>query len=329
MPRSKEPLIEIQHRTGANARRASRVPVRRASVRVAAVAVGSAVALVLLAENARGQGAAADPTPRSVRITMDALHQLGGVPPGWTLSPPNGDPARGRAAFEQLGCATCHAVRGESFPPPTGPGPDLTGMGGHHPPAYFVESILNPGAVVVDGPGYIGTDGRSTMPAYPEMTLAQLADVVAYLRTLRSGELVQLTPRIPTPPLADTDLPAPPPAGARRYIVQVYDVKPGKLAEFEQWFRSQGKAQFLAEPGLAAIDTFVDRTRSGPRLVTVLTFDDDAAFMRFTTSPSADRVGQRFDDFIGPHSHDVHTAPPVYRSEALSARRTLGAPGVR
>jgi mono/diheme cytochrome c family protein len=327
MVRSKEPVIEVHLHTRGDLRRARARAAGRASRPVPAAVC--AAALAALASDARGQTPPVNPTPRSVRITMDTLHQLGGVPPGWTLSPPSGDPARGRAAFEQLGCHTCHAVRGESFAAPIAPGPELTGMGGHHPAAYFVESILNPSAVVVDGPGYVGADGRSTMPAYPEMTVAQLADVVAYLGSLRSGEMNRLTPPTLGLPPSDTDLPAPPPSGARRYMVQVYDVKPGRLAEFEQWFRTEGKAEFLAEPGVAAIDTIVDRTRSGPRLVTVLTFDDDAAFLRFTTSPGADRVGQRFDDFIGPHGHDVHTTPPIYRSETLSARRTLGAPDVR
>jgi mono/diheme cytochrome c family protein len=296
MPRSNEPLI---------------------------VAISCWIALfVLLTSGARGQGVPTSPTPRQVRITMQALHQLGGIPPGWSLTPPSGDAARGRAVYEQLGCHTCHAVRGESFAPPTGPGPELTGMGGHHPAAYFVESIVNPSAVVVDGPGYVGSDGRSTMPSYPDMTLAQLADVVAYLRSLQSGDMG--SPMASTPAAtgaADADLPAPPPSAARRYLVQAYDVAPGRLQAFEEWFRRRGGAQFLAEPGVVAIDTFVDRTRSGPRLVTVLTFEDDAAFMRFATSPSADQVSQQFDAFIGPHGHDVHVVPPIYRSEALSARR--------
>src|SRR5207237_4088291 len=36
------------------------------------------------------------PSGRSVRITMDALHRAGGVPPGWRLTPPAGDVASGR-----------------------------------------------------------------------------------------------------------------------------------------------------------------------------------------------------------------------------------------
>jgi len=86
---------------------------------------------------------------------MAALHEAGGVPPGWKFTPPPGNPSEGRKAFAELGCYTCHVVQGESFPPPApgepAVGPELSGMGTHHPPEYFVESILNPDAVLVDG----------------------------------------------------------------------------------------------------------------------------------------------------------------------------------
>ena len=121
----------------------------------------------------------------SVRITMDALHAAGGVPRGWLFTPPAGDAPRGRAVFARLQCYSCHVVAGEDFPPPTAPGPELTGMGGHHPAGYLVESVLNPNAVIVEGPGYVGPDGRSTMPDYRDnLTAAELVDLVAYLRSL-------------------------------------------------------------------------------------------------------------------------------------------------
>src|SRR2546428_3292227 len=124
------------------------------------------------------------PAARSVRITMAALHQAGGVPRGWRFTVPPGDVAAGRRTFADAGCPSCHRVAREAFPPPTGPGPELTGMGSHHPAEYFVESILTPDAVLVDGPDYIGPDGRSVMPSYPDLTLRQLADLVAYLKSL-------------------------------------------------------------------------------------------------------------------------------------------------
>lgn len=119
------------------------------------------------------------------RVTMSELHEAGGVPKGWIFVPPPGDPARGRELFVQLECFACHTVRGEGFPPPSGPGPDLTGMGEHHPAGYLAESIMNPNAVIVEGPGYAGDDGLSVMPYYgDDLTVTQLADLVAYLRSL-------------------------------------------------------------------------------------------------------------------------------------------------
>jgi putative copper export protein/mono/diheme cytochrome c family protein len=119
------------------------------------------------------------------RVTMTELHQRGGVPTGWIFAPPPGDAARGRKVFVALECFRCHAVRRAGFPPPSGSGPDLTGMGDHHPAGYFAESIMNPNAVIVEGPGYTGPDGRSIMPNYNEgLTIKQLADLVAYLLSL-------------------------------------------------------------------------------------------------------------------------------------------------
>jgi hypothetical protein len=145
---------------------------------------------------ARGQGhaghGAAPPAPGApatpgTRITMDALHAAGGVPPGWRFTLPPGDPAAGRQVYVDFKCYACHAIKGEQFPLKPGEtataGPDLTGMARHHPTEYLVESLVNPSAVAIDAPGYVGGDGRSIMPATPAMTLAQLIDLVAYLKS--------------------------------------------------------------------------------------------------------------------------------------------------
>jgi L-cysteine S-thiosulfotransferase len=159
-----------------------------------------AIGLVVTA-SAWGQGqthsmgggqSAATPVPPPIRTTMEALHAQGGVPKGWKFLMPPGDPARGREAFVTLECFACHEVKGEDFPKTSKrshePGPELTGMGSHHPAEYFAESIVNPNRVIVQGTGYTGPDGLSKMPDYGDtMTVRQLVDVVAYLKSLKGG----------------------------------------------------------------------------------------------------------------------------------------------
>ena len=132
--------------------------------------------------------------PAPIRATMSELHAHGGVPPGWKFLLPSGDRVDGRKVFVSMECFACHEVKGETFPQasktPRGAGPELTGMGRHHPAEYFAESILNPNRVIVEGAGYTGPDGLSKMPSYADtMTLRQLVDVVAYLKSLTTGEM--------------------------------------------------------------------------------------------------------------------------------------------
>jgi putative copper export protein len=131
------------------------------------------------------QHGAAEPEPGAFRVTMAELHESGGVPKGWIFRPPPGDPKHGRELFERLGCFACHTVAGDKFPPSSGLGPELTGMGDHHPAGYLLESIINPNAVIVEGPGYTGPDGRSVMPSYAgRLSVSELIDLVAYLKSL-------------------------------------------------------------------------------------------------------------------------------------------------
>jgi mono/diheme cytochrome c family protein len=137
-------------------------------------------------------GAANPPSGASRKVTMEELHQSGGVPPGWKFALPDGDPVKGRQVFVDLECYKCHAIQGETFPASGGDaknvGPELTGMGGQHPAEYFAESILAPNAVVLDGPGYTGPDGKSLMPSYADsLSVTQLVDLVAFLKGLTSG----------------------------------------------------------------------------------------------------------------------------------------------
>ena len=130
--------------------------------------------------------------PAPIRTSMEALHASGGVPKGWKFLVPPGDAAKGREVFTTMECFACHEVKGETFPQNSKrahePGPELTGMGSHHPAEYFAESIVNPNRVIVQGTGYTGADGLSKMPGYSDtMTVQQLVDVVAYLKSLKGG----------------------------------------------------------------------------------------------------------------------------------------------
>ena len=151
------------------------------------------VAVTVMAQGHTGHGAAATETAKSPRtITMDELHRSGGVPRGWKfMLPSGGDPAKGRQLFAELECYKCHAIEGAGFPASGGDGktgPELTGMGAHHPAEYFAESIIAPNNVLLAGPGWIGPDGRSIMPSYADsLSVAQLLDLVAFIKSQDGG----------------------------------------------------------------------------------------------------------------------------------------------
>jgi mono/diheme cytochrome c family protein len=162
------------------------------------VAVVTATALLglslgsVLAQHA-GHPPAPAPTPGGkppAPITMEELHRAGGVPRGWKFTLPSGDAKTGREIFAKLECNKCHEVKPD-FPKSGGAGdvgPELTGMGAHHPAEYFAQSIVDPNAVILAGPGYVGADGRSTMPDYRDsLTFAELVDLVAYIKSLGGG----------------------------------------------------------------------------------------------------------------------------------------------
>jgi uncharacterized protein involved in high-affinity Fe2+ transport len=158
---------------------------------LAAVLGGGALAQAQHQHGAPAAKPAAEPSG-SKRVTMEDLHRGGGVPPGWRFSWPAGDAARGREVFAKLECYQCHEVKSETFPPvtpdPTRRGPELSGMGAHHPAEYFAESIINPNAVIVLGPGHTGPDGQSIMPDFRDsLTLAETIDLVAFIRSLGGG----------------------------------------------------------------------------------------------------------------------------------------------
>jgi hypothetical protein len=279
--------------------------------------------LLLGATPAAGQPAATPAKPGGVRMTMAELHQAGGVPPGWKMSPGKGDPQAGLRAFLDLGCRICHVIDGVKLPAESlnavGPGPDLTGMGAHHPAAYFAESILDPNAVLVDGPGYIGSDGSSAMPSYPSMTVAQLTDIVAFLSSLTAEKPHDFELAPPGAGISTAEVPAPPPSEATAFLVQSYDVLPGKLAAFESWFADQGAARLLSPGGPVSVETFVDRTRTGSSMTTVFGFEAAADLATFSTNGALRDAKLAFDEFIGFHVHATAAAPPLFRAPTLTA----------
>ncbi len=145
------------------------------------------LALAALREAGRAEAQSAAPGPAPPRSPAPAPGH--GTPKGWRFAWPKGDPAKGRTVFEKLECYSCHEVRGERFPVPSDSGrigPELSAMAPLHPPEYFAESIINPGAVIERGRGYAAADGSSKMPSYAEsLTIQETIDLVAYLRQLR------------------------------------------------------------------------------------------------------------------------------------------------
>ena len=255
------------------------------------------------------------------RFSMHDLHRMGGVPPGWKLTPPPGDVATGRTLFVDFGCHSCHRVEGESFSAKPGAGevgPDLTGMGAHHPAAYFAEAILNPDAILIEGPGYIGPNGHSTMPDYPDMTVQQIGDLVAYLKSLDTGGMHAGHVMGAAQPQPPKDPPAAADSAAKEFFIQTYAVKPGQLAAFEAWWKEQGARRFLAFDGLLSVETYVDFMREQNPYSSVFGFRDERSLQRFMLDPAAETLGAEFDAFIGEHGHDIQSWRPMYRVPSLS-----------
>lgn len=290
--------------------------------------VGSLVVTIFLASCERREAkkspqVGGDGPKLGLRVSMDQLHAWGGVPPGWLFTPPPGNPVAGRKAFVELGCYKCHKVAGENFPATEEStefvGPELTGMGDHHPPGYFAEAILNPNAILVDGPGYLDEHGASRMPAYPDMTLEQLADLVAYLSSLKGGEHHVAVANAPAAvdmghhhahghgPSAQVE------ADRLSYFVQAFEVDGERIDEFYRWFDTRGFEQI---PGLVRIDSYASRERhEGRHTVLVLFgFENDGALESFRKQRHSFPEGS----FVRPVERILLEPPPVYRATQMS-----------
>jgi cytochrome c oxidase cbb3-type subunit 3 len=121
-----------------------------------------------------------------------------------TAAPSTGDPGKGRAIYDRLGCAGCHIVRGQggSF------GPDLTEVGLARGPAYLRQSFLGPaealprGTSQVPGRGFteylpvhvITADGRELRGARvnEDPFTIQIRDISNRLYSFRKNDLQAL-----------------------------------------------------------------------------------------------------------------------------------------
>ena len=170
--------------------------------------MGAAVLVLSLGGFLVRDGRSAEPPTGGGHHSHQSMKHDGGAmtdkrglvtPKGWRFALPPGSPQAGRKVFADFECFKCHAVQGEEFPAPKadqgGVGPALAGMGAMHPAEYFAEAIINPNASVAwrikhhkaEKQKFLGADGTSKMPSYNgAMTVQQLIDVVAYLKSLNS-----------------------------------------------------------------------------------------------------------------------------------------------
>lgn len=103
--------------------------------------------------------------------------------------PPGGDAERGRMTFVALGCNSCHEVAGTDLSRPTVQPPVPVVLGGEvsqrPSDAYLATSVVYPSYRLAQYPKQqITMGGKSRMPSYADkLTVAQLADVVAFLQS--------------------------------------------------------------------------------------------------------------------------------------------------
>lgn len=101
---------------------------------------------------------------------------------------PAGNAERGKIAFVQHDCHTCHEVSGTDLPKPNVQPPVPVILGGaiavEKTDGYMVTSIINPSHQIVRGPKDLVMAGfNSRMPSHAEqMTVQELADIVEFLQ---------------------------------------------------------------------------------------------------------------------------------------------------
>jgi hypothetical protein len=98
---------------------------------------------------------------------------------------PPGDAAAGKAAFAELGCATCHSVEGVDLPAPhTVPVVALGGRTAVFPTiGELTTDIIFPEARMAEATMAPGTPRHPPMPDLADrMTVRQMADLVTFLQ---------------------------------------------------------------------------------------------------------------------------------------------------
>ena len=111
-----------------------------------------------------------------------------------TIVLPKGDASAGRQAFQDLKCHACHRVAGRSgLPAPIAEavGPDLDATLRQRDPSELAEAIITPShsVSVRSSPAVRERLARETSSPMGDfsraMTVRQLADLLAYLRSVR------------------------------------------------------------------------------------------------------------------------------------------------
>ena len=100
---------------------------------------------------------------------------------------PDGNAEKGKAAFLNLRCNTCHTVEGVELPPPSSKSPITVVLGGEvirvRTYGDLVTSIINPSHVISEKYKQALEGKLSPMPEFNEnMTVSQLIDLVAFLQ---------------------------------------------------------------------------------------------------------------------------------------------------
>jgi mono/diheme cytochrome c family protein len=101
-----------------------------------------------------------------------------------------GDPVAGRQLFIDKKCVACHEVAGDDFDtrPPNGAGPQLGTMQAEQSLHDVAGSIVLPSHRISKAAGPWKTGGETFMEDYSALTVRELVDLIAYIRTPARGK---------------------------------------------------------------------------------------------------------------------------------------------